>query len=69
MSGVRALLWQIFKYGVIGVLATGINFAVAEVCAAHVWPCLGADDPFVRLGVFARADVSDAEPTKVIVFC
>ena len=69
MSGVRALLWQIFKYGVIGVLATGINFAVAEVCAAHVWPCLGADDPFVRLGVFARADVSDAARALLAVYC
>lgn len=69
MSGVRALLWQIFKYGVIGVLATVINFAVAEVCAAHVWPCLGADDVFVRLGVFASADVSDAARALLAVYC
>ncbi len=63
------LFWQIFKYGVIGVLATLINFVVAALCAASVWPCLGADDLFVRLGVFARADVSDAARALLAVYC
>ena len=38
------LFWQIFKYGVIGILATAINLAVAELFAAYVWPCLGSDE-------------------------
>ena len=42
------LFWQIFKYGVIGILATAINLAVAELFAAYVWPCLGSDDLFVK---------------------
>lgn len=63
------LFWQILKYGVIGVLATLINLVVAALCAAYVWPCLGADDAFVRLGVFARADVSDAARALLAVYC
>lgn len=63
------LLWQIFKYGVIGVLATVINIVVAEVFAAYVWPCLGPDDVFVKYLGFASAAVSDAERALLAVYC
>ena len=69
----RALLWQVFKYGVIGVLATVINLVVAELCAAHVWPCLTADDLFVRWGVFGLSDatfvVTDSVRAVRAVYC
>jgi putative flippase GtrA len=68
-----ALLWQIAKYGVIGVLATIINIAVAEVFAAYVWPCLTADDLFVRWGIFDLTDatwiVSDSVRATRAVWC
>ena len=54
------LFWQIFKYGMIGVLATIINLVVAELCAAYVWPCLGADDLFVKFLGFSSSDVADS---------
>lgn len=63
------LIWQIFKYGVIGVLATVINIVVAEVFAAYVWPCLGPDDVFVKYLGFASAAVSDAERALLAVYC
>ena len=63
------LFWQIFKYGVIGVLATIINLAVAEVCAAWVWPCLGSDDLFVKYLGFASSSVPDATRATLAVYC
>lgn len=54
-----SLVWQIFKYGVIGGVATLINLVVAEACAAWVWPCLGADDLFVKYAGFSAVDVAD----------
>ncbi len=67
------LLWQVFKYGLIGILATVINLAVAEVCAARVWPCLTPDDLFVKWGVFSLSDatfvVSDAVRAIRAVYC
>ena len=63
------LFWQIFKYGVIGILATAINIAVAELFAAYVWPCLGADDIFVKHLGFASSAVSDAERATLAVYC
>lgn len=63
------LLWQIFKYGVIGALATIINFLVAELCAAYVWPCLGSEDLLVKYGGFAAASVSDVVRAKLAVYC
>ena len=63
------LLWQFVKYGLIGVLATAINFAVAEVCAAYVWPCLGGADLFVRFCGFPSATVSDAVRATLAVYC
>lgn len=63
------LFWQIFKYGVIGVLATLIHLVVAAFCAAYVWPCLGAEDLFVRHGVFASVDVPDAARANLAVVC
>lgn len=63
------LIWQIFKYGVIGALATVINIVVAEVFAAYVWPCLGPDDVFVKYLGFASAAVSDAERALLAVYC
>ena len=68
-----ALLWQIAKYGVIGVLATIINIAVAEVFAAYVWPCLTADDLFVKWGIFDLTDatwiVTDSVRAMRAVWC
>lgn len=63
------LFWQIFKYGVIGVLATAINLVVAELCAAYVWPCLGPDDLFVKFCGFASSSVGDAERATLAVYC
>lgn len=63
------LLWQFVKYGLIGVLATAINFAVAEVCAAYLWPCLGAGDWCVRHCGFPLAEVSDAVRATLAVYC
>ena len=63
------LFWQIFKYGVIGILATAINLAVAELFAAYVWPCLGPDDVFVKFLGFASSSVPDAERAALAVYC
>ncbi|MCR5751656.1 MAG: GtrA family protein [Kiritimatiellae bacterium] len=63
------LIWQIFKYGVIGVVATAINLAVAELCAAYVWPCLGPNDLFVKHCGFAPSDVTDAVRATLAVYC
>ena len=63
------LVWQIFKYGIIGVLATIVNLVVAELCAAYVWPCLGAEDIFVRYLGFATSAVCDAERAVLAVYC
>lgn len=63
------LLWQIAKYGAIGVLATAVNVVVAELCAAYVWPCLSPDDPFVRYLGFASASLPDAERAGLAVWC
>ena len=63
------LIWQIFKYGIIGVLATVINLAVAEVCAAWVWPCLGENDVFVKYLGFSSTAVSDATRATLAVYC
>lgn len=63
------LFWQIFKYGVIGVLATIINLAVAELCAAWVWPCLGADDIFVKYLGFDSVVIADATRATLAVYC
>ena len=65
----RKLVWQIFKYGVIGILATAINIAVAELFAAWVWPCLGADDVFVKYLGFASSSLADAERATLAVYC
>ena len=65
----RKLFWQIFKYGVIGILATAINLAVAELFAAYVWPCLGPDDLFVKFLGFASSSVGDAERATRAVYC
>lgn len=63
------LLWQIFKYGVIGVLATVINLIVAELCAAYVWPCLGPDDLLVKSFGVASSAVSDSTRANLAVIC
>ena len=63
------LLWQFVKYGLIGLLATAINFAVAEVCAATVWPCLGADDLCVRHCGFPSTEVSNGVRATLAVYC
>ena len=63
------LFWQIFKYGIIGILATAINLAVAELFAAYVWPCLGPDDLFVKYFGFASSSVGDAERATLAVWC
>lgn len=66
------LFWQVFKYGLIGVLATVVNFVVAEACAVFAWPCLGLDDPLVRHGLLSVADsalVTDAVRATRAVYC
>ena len=67
------LFWQIFKYGIVGILATVINFVVAEICAAHVWPCLTANDLLVQWGVFDLTDatfvITDSTRAVRAVYC
>ena len=63
------LLMQIIKYGMIGVLATIINLAVAELAAAYIWPCLGPDDLFVRYCRFSSVDIADATRATLAVYC
>lgn len=63
------LLWQVFKYGVIGVFATAIHLVVAELCAAWVWPCLGPGDLFVKHLGFSPVDVTDAVRATLAVYC
>ncbi len=65
----RKLFWQIFKYGIIGVFATIINLVVAEICAAYVWPCLGADDLFVKYCGFSASGVDDSVRAVLAVYC
>lgn len=64
-----SLLWQVFKYGVIGVLATLINLVVAALCAAFVWPCLAEGDLFVRVCGFASVALPDATRATLAVYC
>ena len=63
------LIWQIAKYGVVGVVATAINIVVAELCAAYAWPCLSPDDPFVKFLGFASSAVADTERATRAVYC
>jgi len=35
---------QFVKYGVCGVTATAVGILIFYICAAWVWPCLGAED-------------------------
>lgn len=63
------LFWQIFKYGLIGLLATAINLAVAEILAASLWPCLGPDDAFVKHLGFASVDIPDQLRANRAVIC
>ena len=63
------LFWQIFKYGVIGLLATAINLAVAELCAAYVWPCLSSGDVFVKYLGFGGVEIADAVRATRAVYC
>lgn len=65
----KKLLWQVFKYGVIGVLATIVNLVVAEVCAAFIWPCLGTEDLFVKYLGLRAVDISDAARAVLAVYC
>ena len=69
----RGLVWQVAKYAFVGVVATAVNFVVAEICAAHVWPCLTADDLLVKWGVFGLSDatfvVSDSVRAVRAVYC
>ncbi len=54
------LLWQICKYGIIGVLSTLVMMLVFYVLATTVLPCLGTDDVVVKYLGFASVEVSDA---------
>ena len=63
------LLMQIVKYGIIGVLATIINLAVAELAAAYIWPCLGPDDLFVKYCGFSSVVIPDATRATLAVYC
>lgn len=69
MEKLEKLFWQVFKYGIIGVLATIINLVVAELFAAYVLPCLGPDDLFVKHLGFAASGVDDARRAVLAVYC
>lgn len=51
---------QFVKYGVIGVLSTGVQVAVFYLLAATCLPCLKADDLAVRLLGLPAAEVTDS---------
>ena len=67
------LVWQVAKYAFVGVVATAVNFVVAEICAAHVWPCLTANDLLVQWGVFDLTDaafvITDSTRAVRAVYC
>ncbi len=44
MSLKTKLLWQVIKYGLIGVLATVIQVAIFYALASTIWPCLLPND-------------------------
>ncbi len=54
------LFWQVFKYGIIGVLSTLLMMLVFYTLAATLLPCLGQDDVAVKYLDFPAASVSDA---------
>ncbi len=53
------MIWQLFKYGVIGVLATLVQATVFYIVAATFLRCLAADDFAVRFLGLPAADVAD----------
>lgn len=53
-------LVQFVKYGVVGVLSTGVQTLVFYVLAATVLPCLGPSDWAVRFAHLPAAEISDA---------
>ena len=53
-------IWQLAKYGIIGVLATIVQTGVFYALACSCLGCLAADDVAVRQLGFPVADVSDA---------
>ena len=63
------LLWQLFKYGVIGAFATVINLAVAGLFASYVWPCLGADDFLVKHCGAPSVAIPDASRAALAALC
>ncbi len=62
-------LVQFLKYASVGVVATIINLAVAEVCAAWLIPCLGADDILVTRFGFPQSAVSESARAIRAVGC
>ena len=69
----HGLFGQIVRYAFVGVIATAVNLVIAEICAAHVWPCLTQDDLLVKLGVFGLSDatfvITDATRAVRAVYC
>ncbi len=63
------LIRQIFAYGIIGALATAINFAVAVLLTAYVWPCLTETDIAVKYFGFNSIVVDDAVRAYRAVMC
>ncbi len=53
-------IWQLAKYGVIGVLATIVQTGVFYALACSCLGCLAADDVAVRIFGFPVAEASDA---------
>lgn len=51
--------WQFVKYGVVGVVSTGVQVCVFYLLATTCLACLSADDWAVRLLGFPAVDVSD----------
>lgn len=54
--------WQFAKYGLVGVMATGVQTVIFYVLASTCLECLGPDDIAVRLFSLPAAQFTGAEP-------
>lgn len=54
--------WQLAKYGLVGVMATGVQTVIFYVLASTCLECLGPDDIAVRLFSLPAAQFTGAEP-------
>lgn len=62
-------LWQLVRYGIIGVLATLVQLIAFYACATSLFACLTSKDWAVRVLGFSAAEVSDSARGLNFVIC